>query len=129
VTNRASCVRELAGVHEPTISIATAGQDAVATIRGEIDLGAVARMAPTLNSLVRSLPPRLILDLTDVSFIDSRGLAMIVHLLRRVESKDGRLVVVCPPGAARQAIKLAGVDRLLAFGASVEAVLDQPEHG
>jgi anti-sigma B factor antagonist len=128
VTERASCVRDLAGVRESMISIAMVRQDAVATLRGEIDLAAVARMAPALNSLVRSLPHRVILDLTDVSFIDSRGLAMIVHLLHRVESKGGRLVVVCPPGAARQAIELAGVDRLLAFGASVEAVLDRPEH-
>jgi anti-sigma B factor antagonist len=123
VRTGADRTRELTGVSEPTIAIATAGADCVATIHGEIDLSAVARMAPALNGVVRSPPATLVLDLTDVSFIDSRGLAMIVHLLRRLDGKGGRLVVVCPPGAARQALELSGVDRLLTFAESVASVL------
>ena len=107
----------------PDIAVTAIGRDRVAALRGEIDLAAVAKMSPIVNDLMRSAPPRLVLELTGVSFIDSRGLAMIVGLLRRIEAADGRLVVVCPPGAAREAIELAGVGRLLTFAGSVDAAL------
>jgi anti-sigma B factor antagonist len=123
VTQGAGHRRDLIGPDGPTLSITTAGRDTIATVAGELDLAAVAKMSPTINAVVRTPPARVVLDLNGVTFIDSRGLAMIVHLLRRLEAKDSRLVVVCPPGAARQAMELAGVARMLSFGESVYAVL------
>ncbi|WP_435016640.1 STAS domain-containing protein [Tundrisphaera sp. TA3] len=38
-------------------------------------------------------PPRVAIDLTDIDFLSSSGVAMLIGLKRRVEAKAGRLVL------------------------------------
>lgn len=65
---------------------------------GEID----ASTAPTLEKAFDDLPDgngRVVLDLSDVSFIDSSGLRVLIALARRAD-EEGRPVVLDRPSPA-----------------------------
>jgi anti-sigma B factor antagonist len=63
----------------------------VAHLTGEIDLAT----APGVFEAVRAGldGPSLVIDLTDVAFIDSRGLAAVLDLAREIDVR-----LVAPPG-------------------------------
>ena len=56
---------------------------------------------------------RLLLDLTQVSFLDSTVLGCIVGLLRRAREADGDLDVVLPRGNAERIFQITGLDTIL----------------
>jgi anti-anti-sigma factor len=83
---------------------------------GEIDLST----APQLEAaLVRELDgaPDLLLDLSEVSFLDSSGLHAIVSAARTARANGGMLVVDSPlPAQARRVIEITGLEELLHVG-------------
>jgi anti-anti-sigma factor len=83
---------------------------------GEVDLCT----APLLEeALVRELDaaPDLLLDLSEVSFIDSSGLHAIVSAARTARASGGTLAVDSPlPSQARRVIEIAGLEELLHVG-------------
>jgi anti-sigma B factor antagonist len=83
---------------------------------GEVDLCT----APLLEqALVRELDAavHLLLDLSEVSFIDSSGLHAIVSAARTARRNGGMLAVDSPlPGQARRLIEITGLEELLHVG-------------
>jgi anti-anti-sigma factor len=85
-----------------------------ATVRvgGELDLV----NAPAVAELLRRAEahaPLIIVDLRDVSFIDSSGLHVAVTANARIRRSGGRLVIVQGPRQMRRIFELAGIDEPL----------------
>ncbi|HVR33579.1 MAG TPA: STAS domain-containing protein [Acidimicrobiia bacterium] len=76
-------------------------------VRGEIDL----KTAPELDEALDGLKADpLVVDMTDVTFIDSTGLRVLVMARSRVEGDGGRFVVCAADGSAVvRTMRLAGV--------------------
>jgi anti-sigma B factor antagonist len=70
----------------------------VAHVVGEIDLAVADDLQEQLSHSVTEEGNDLVVDLTDVTFLDSRGLAALVATGKRVRELDGamRLVVTNP---------------------------------
>jgi anti-anti-sigma factor len=56
---------------------------------------------------------RIIVDLGDVSFIDSTGLHVLLKARRRLEEVGGTLLVVCGDTNTRRVFEVSGVVELL----------------
>lgn len=65
----------------------------VVTVSGEIDVFTAPRLRQYLIDLIAEGRTHLILDLTDVAFLDSTGLGVLVGTLKRVTSAGGSLSV------------------------------------
>ncbi|HEY7628902.1 MAG TPA: STAS domain-containing protein [Ilumatobacteraceae bacterium] len=52
-------------------------------VRGEIDLMTATSFRAAVESALSDTPSRLVLDLADVGFIDSSGLAVLIEASRR----------------------------------------------
>jgi anti-sigma B factor antagonist len=88
-------------------------------LSGELD----AYHAPALRELFSELVEDtagqvVVLDLTDVSFLDSTALGTMVGALRRVRQAGGELRVVLPETPARRIFELTSLDRVLDIRAS-----------
>jgi anti-anti-sigma factor len=68
-------------------------------------------------------PANMILDLSQIDFIDSSGLGALVQLVKKVQSKSGTLQVVTNPRVT-QTVKLVRLEQFLNLQPSVEAALD-----
>jgi anti-anti-sigma factor len=78
----------------------------VVTAHGELDRMVLPRLQPVVNDAVRSGLPRVLIDLCDVSFLDSTGLALLMNVLRRLEYVDRRLLIACADGPVRRVFAL-----------------------
>jgi len=58
-------------------------------LEGEVDLHRSAEIRAALAPLVAQKVPRLLIDLTKVSYIDSSGLAVFIETLQRVQAYGG----------------------------------------
>jgi anti-anti-sigma factor len=74
---------------------------------GEIDLAARAAVEDAVDAAVDH--GRVVVDLTDVTFLDSTGLAAIARAIR----KQASVSVVNPNPAVRQTLRTSGIDQYI----------------
>ena len=66
------------------------------SVRGELDLATVPRLAEAAESQLSQQPQSLVVDLTDTTFLDSSGARELVRVARRAAAAGVALEVVCP---------------------------------
>lgn len=66
----------------------------VLLLEGEVDLYQSPELRAVLQDYVKARTPALALDLTDVPYIDSSGLATIVEYVRSAQEFGGRIVLL-----------------------------------
>ncbi len=71
---------------------------ALLVVSGEIDIATSPRLIAPLNDAVTDGYGAVVVDLTDVAFMDSTGLALLIDAQRRLSSRGRGFAVVCPPG-------------------------------
>jgi anti-anti-sigma factor len=84
---------------------------------GELDAFSATRFRRTFVAMASA--PKLIVDLADVAFVDSAGLAALIDGIRRVQELGGEVAVACRAGLKR-VLHTAGLDRIVSVVASVE---------
>ena len=82
----------------------------LATVVGDLDLATLPALRTALDQLDGE---RVGLDLSDVAYLDTVVLGVVLGARVRARRRGGEFVVVCPPGAARDLLAEAGVDRVL----------------
>jgi anti-sigma B factor antagonist len=76
---------------------------------GEIDQVSSRLLADALRRATLDGDGRVVLDLSETSFIDSSGISALLNGLRRLTRQRRRLVVVCPPGPPRRVFEVLGL--------------------
>ena len=84
------------------------------SLEGEIDHHEAIRLMERLRGLVEDhLPGVLELDLTDLAFMDSSGIAVVVQTARAMARCGGTLSVVNTPPQAKKVLTCAGIHRMV----------------
>ncbi len=105
---------------EPSFETHTQGTWTVVNVRGELDLSTSATLRAALDAgLGKGTPPRIAVDLTDVSFMDSSSLGILVTCLKEVHDRGGELRLVGVQGSPAKVIALTGLDSAFTIEASV----------
>lgn len=96
------------------IQVKSTDRNLLLEIRGELDHHGVKSALRELELAIdAALPVRLILDLKDVSFMDSSGIAFILRAQQRMQLMDGSLLVCHVPSQAKRVLDAAGIGRLV----------------
>ena len=66
---------------------------------------------------------RLVVDLADVSFMDSSGLSALVSGFKGMREAGGEMAVVCPNLAIAKIFSITGLDRVFAIHPSLDEAL------
>lgn len=67
----------------------------VVALRDEIDIATATLIAPALDGATSEGSPHVVVDLTEVSFLDCSGLTLLCRARRRALDRDGRFWLVC----------------------------------
>jgi anti-sigma B factor antagonist len=78
---------------ELAISVQRTESEAVLNLAGEIDMLTVQRLSNMINEVLADPPPRIVLDLSGVTFCDSQGLGTLVVLSRKATTAQSVLVL------------------------------------
>lgn len=97
----------------------------IATLRGEIDLSNADSTLTTLLGAIDADSDGLIVDLSELDYLDSAGVRLLFRLGRAVTESGGDLRAVVPKDARiRRVLELANVEHTLALDETTEAAVD-----
>lgn len=96
-----------------SVTVATDGQAARVVLKGELDLAGVDRFKQALEEAEAFPVPLLVLDLHDLTFIDSTGLEVMLRAARRAREARRRLVVARPSIYVRKLLQMTAIDQTL----------------
>ena len=91
----------------------TKGSSALVKVRGDLDLQVVERLIEQLTRIESEEPDLLVIDLSDLSFMDSSGMASIAAASIRARETGRRFAIVVPPRGVRQAFELTKLDEVI----------------
>jgi anti-sigma B factor antagonist len=106
---------------DPVAAVWRDGDAVVVHLRGELDLANVERVREVLLEAARSDAARLVVDLGEVTFLDSTALGALVQARRALDERP--LVLVAPVGDPRRALEVAGLLRHLTVHATLDDAL------
>ena len=94
---------------EPSFETSTSGSWTVVSVRGEIDLSTSEALKDALDVGFGDTPPRIAVDLTEVSFMDSSSLGVLIACLKRARERDGEVRLVGVQGSPAKVIAITGL--------------------
>ena len=96
------------------VSANRTGRDLVLLLQGELDHHAAKDVMTEIDRhLDVALPLRTELNLQQVSFMDSSGLAVILRLYRRMQNLGGSMKVTQVNAQAMRVLKASGIGKMI----------------
>jgi anti-sigma B factor antagonist len=97
---------------------------AILVVGGEVDFEVSPQLKARIMRAIKSGKRRLILDLTDVTFIDSTAIGVLAGAIERLdETGGGSLSIVCAHEKVIQIFEITGLDSVVTVHPSREDAL------
>ena len=81
----------------------------VVALRGEIDALTAPKLGSRLFRLCDEGKRAVVVDLSEVTFLDSTGLGVLLNALRHFTARRGELVLVCPTERVLRPFQITGL--------------------
>ena len=82
-------------------------------LTGEIDHHCAKEIMQTIAEKIDLyMPLRCILDFQEVRFMDSSGIAVVLHTLRRMNTLQGKLLLQNIPAQPYKVLRAAGIEKV-----------------
>ena len=100
-----------------SLEISSALSDGIVTVflAGELDLASAPRLEEQLASLEERQPPRIVIDLGGLAFIDSSGLRVLLLADSRARERGYELVLLPGPEPVQRVFEMTGALDVLRF--------------
>jgi anti-anti-sigma factor len=99
-------------------------------VHGEIDLSNAQEVSTAIGSAMGQEARRLVVDLSDITYLDSSGVAILLRLAERLQTRRRQLHLVVPRGSpVRRVLVFTGLPRVIPVEARLEDVLAQCDAG
>jgi anti-sigma B factor antagonist len=95
----------------------------VIAVEGEIHVSTAPEFSGVLAAAIESGRTSLVLDLSDVMFIDSTGLSVLLNALRRVTRAGGAMALVCSNPTVLRLFEITRLDSTFDIHADLEPAL------
>lgn len=107
---------------DPVLSVESVGEACVVKLGGELDLYNAPQIRDALNGACEGSPGRVVVDLSEVEFIDSTALGVLIEARTRLDNR--RAFLLAAPGLeTRRALEISGLDRHFSVHDSVSEAL------
>lgn len=96
-----------------SVKIINEDNKVIALLSGEIDHHNAKSLRQDIDfSLRENQPEELIMDFSEVGFMDSSGIGLVMGRYKLMQEIGGNLVVRNPPAHIKKVMRLSGIDRL-----------------
>jgi anti-sigma B factor antagonist len=93
---------------------------AIVRLAGELDLCAAPQVAATIDELLDVGFAQIVIDLRELSFLDSSGVNMLVAALRSAEQRACALSLVRGADRVHRVLELTATDSLFGFDDGID---------
>jgi len=97
---------------------------AVVDVAGEVDMATSPELRSALKRLTRSSPARIVVNLTDVDFMDSSGIATLVQAMKESKPHGGQVVLAAPSQNLLRVLQLSNLTTLFRIYATVDDAIE-----
>lgn len=95
----------------------------IVSVRGELDVATAPALAASIDAVLSgNQPPALIVDLTEVLFLASMGMTVLIETSRRVSEAAMFAVVADGPSTARP-LTMMGLDKIFPIYPDLDAAV------
>ena len=84
----------------------------VIKLDGEVDVYTAPQLKQQIIGMLDNNIIHVIVDLTDVEYLDSTALGVLIGGLKRLREREGSLSLVCPNPRIRRIFEITGLDRI-----------------
>jgi anti-sigma B factor antagonist len=107
---------------EPVLGVERQGEACVVKLGGELDLYNAPQVREALTDACADSPQRVVVDLSEVEFIDSTALGVLIEARTHLDNR--RAFLLAAPGLeTRRALEISGLDRHFSVHTSVSEAL------
>ena len=92
-------------------------------LSGEIDLDVSPRIAASLTEMIDRKPEKLVVDLSEVTYIDSSGLAALIEAMQNVDKYNGKFALAGLQENVRPIFEIARLDQVFRIYPDVDSAL------
>jgi anti-sigma B factor antagonist len=96
----------------------------VVAVTGEIDLFSAPEFKQHISAAIDGGVTRVVVDLTETTFIDSSSLGVLIGAHRRLKLRGGGLTVVCRQEAIVKTFRITGLDGVFTLVPTLEDALN-----
>ena len=93
-------------------------------VTGEVDASCSAELESQLDTALGEHPGHVVLDLQDVTFIDSTGISALIATQRRLNRARRRVGLICGQSAVCDALQVTGLEHHFELHHSVQNAVD-----
>lgn len=108
---------------DPILGVEAVGNACVVRLGGELDLYNAAGVREALNGASAGSPERVVVDLSEVEFIDSTALGVLIEARTKLDNRHAFLLAA-PGLETRRALRISGLDNHFSVHDSVQEALD-----
>jgi len=95
------------------VAVTEQAEGVVVRVAGEIDIVTAPVLKRHLESAIAAGRPTVVIDLAQTTFLDARGVGVLVTTRKRITDAGGRLVLRSPPPLVRRVLEVADqLDRI-----------------
>ena len=94
------------------LSVENDNQGRIITLKGEIDIYSAPDFKGSLYDAIGEGQQDIILECSDLSYIDSMGLGIMVGALKRIKEQAHEIVIRNPKSTVRKLFKITGLDKV-----------------
>lgn len=99
------------------INCCESGNSVTISLIGELDHHAARSAMNAISKIIDSrLPAKCTLDMSDITFMDSSGIALLLNAYRRMNELGGEIRVINLSKQAGRVVSAAGIERIIKIG-------------
>jgi anti-sigma B factor antagonist len=95
----------------------------VLPLKGEIDLHVSPVITASLSAMIEKKPERVVIDFSEVTYIDSAGLAALIQAMQKVEAYGGKFLLAGLQETVRSIFEISRLDQVFQIFPDVDAAL------
>ena len=97
----------------------------VVQVAGDIELSNASQLKSDLRSACEQDACRVVVDMSEVTFIDSTGIGVLVGALKRTREQNGSFALICPQPRVRRVFEITGLLQVMPLFNTIDEALGQ----
>ncbi len=107
------------------ISVRKSDQISIVSIAGSIDALTADRITGCIDERISSGENQMVIDLSEVEFMSSAGLRIILGALKEIRKRGGNLCIAGAQAGVKRVLKMSGFPKILKIYNNIDNAIAQ----